>query len=155
MYTVSQQALVLAVVLVLAVACSLSAPHHKRHLDRRRRICRCSGEIPVFRLCSCSCFFVAFALLLLLSLLMRWPGLVAQCFSFGSPGHQEPPRSGLHLPKAGVQPEGRNDPSIAIALVLALAVARSRCKLPKTQKNACQTPKSSNPMKTNQIEFAY
>src|SRR5216683_1382177 len=37
MYTFPQPALVLAVVLVLAVACSLSAHPNKRHLDRRRR----------------------------------------------------------------------------------------------------------------------
>jgi hypothetical protein len=31
-------------------------PLQKRHLDRRRRFCRRSGETPVFRLCLCSCF---------------------------------------------------------------------------------------------------
>ena len=50
---------------------------------------------------------------------------------------------------AGVQPEGRNNPSIT--LVLALAVACSRCKLQKPQQKACQAPKPSNFMKTNQI----
>ena len=39
---------------------------------------------------------------------------------------------------AGVQPEGRNNPSIT--LVLALAVACSRCKLQKPQQKACQAP---------------
>src|SRR6266702_8378870 len=41
MHTVNQPALavvlVLAIAFVLAVACSLSNPHNKRHLDRRRR----------------------------------------------------------------------------------------------------------------------
>jgi hypothetical protein len=32
----------------------LSPTNHKRHLDRRPRFCRRSGEIPVFRLCHCS-----------------------------------------------------------------------------------------------------
>jgi hypothetical protein len=45
------------------------------------------------------------------------------------------------LPKAGVQPEGRNDPSIA--LVLALAVACSRCKLPNPSKKRWSSPQTT------------
>jgi hypothetical protein len=46
-----------------------------------------------------------------------------------------------------VKPEGRNDPSIA------LAVARSLYKPPKTQQKRLSSPKPHNYMKTNQIEF--
>src|SRR5450432_1755117 len=31
----------------------LPSPLHKRHLDRKRRTCRRSGETPVFRPCRC------------------------------------------------------------------------------------------------------
>jgi hypothetical protein len=48
-----------------------------------------------------------------------------------------------------VQPEGRNDPSIA--LVLALALACSRCKLQKPQQKRLSSPKPSNSLKTKQI----
>jgi hypothetical protein len=66
-----------------------------------------------------------------------------------SPGIRTRRAAASTLPKARVQPEGRNDPSIA--LVLALTVACSRCKLQKPSKNACQAPKPHNSMKTNQI----
>src|SRR5216684_1035590 len=63
---------------------------------------------------------------------------------FSSPN---PKPLGLTLTKAGVQPEGRNDPSIT----LALAVARFAANHQKPNKNPCQAPKPLNSMKTNQI----
>jgi hypothetical protein len=41
-----------------------------RHLDRRRRFCRRSGETPVFRLCFCPYFAFAFACILPLPALL-------------------------------------------------------------------------------------
>jgi hypothetical protein len=49
---------------------------------------------------------------------------------------------------AGAQPEGRND--LSIALVFALAVARSYKPL-KTQQKRLSSPKKYNSMKTKQI----
>src|SRR5260370_950720 len=63
-----------------------------------------------------------------------------------------PPRPASTLPKAGVQPEGRNDPSIAP--VLALAVARPRCNHQKPQQKPVSSTKPPNSMQTNDIEFA-
>jgi hypothetical protein len=43
----------------LSFACSRTAPTHTpRHLDRRRRTCRRSGETPAFRLCSFLCIIL-------------------------------------------------------------------------------------------------
>jgi hypothetical protein len=57
------------------------------------------------------------------------------------------------LPKAGVEPEGRNDPSIALSLLLSLLVLAANHQ--KTQQKPVSSPKPSNSMQTKYIPVAY
>jgi hypothetical protein len=159
MYTFSQPALVLAIVLVLAVACSLSAPITSVISTEGGALCRRSGEIPVFRLCSCLCSYL---LLLPLFVLRRHSERSEEsphfrgersdpsAFLFPPPKHRHFDRSGSrpYVSRAAEKPASLPIPPPNPNRRLCL------CSLSPTPCFPCQAPKHPNQHPINEIRVA-